>query len=255
MANFEGLWIIGFGLEGGFGGVKLGAPNSAILQTALAGDSFGTAVGGNYTGRFSSTGNGTGVRVIRNANTLRYDSPVMGGFSGSYELGFANKNLADNATTTAGVNILGLRYAAGPLTVAFATGDIKAAGTTAADAKASHTLLSANYNMGAATVYGGITQYKATASGATADQTSSMNFGVKYQVSGTTSVQLSTASRKDKTPGVANAANASLMALGADYALSKRTTAYGRYETMDTTKASDTAGKSNLLAIGIKHTF
>jgi len=250
------------GLEGGFGAVKLGAANSAILATALTGDSFGTAVGGNYSGRFSSTGNGVGVRVIRNSNTIRYDTPVMSGFSGSYELGFANKDAAGTNTTSPGVGVLGLRYAAGPLTVAFATGAVKPVGTVAADTKQSHTLLSANYVMGAATLFAGITSYKATGSGLTADETSSMNFGVRYNVSPVLSVQASMANRKDKravTVAAPSPADASLLALGLNYSLSKRTTAYGRYESTDTNKASTTTGDQNgkgtLLAIGIRHNF
>jgi predicted porin len=249
------------GLEGGFGAIKMGNPNSAILQTAGVGDSFGTAVGGNYSSRFSSTGNGAGVRVIRSANTLRYDTPNFSGFSASYEIGFQNKDAAGTNTTSPGVGILGARYAAGPLTVALAVGTVKPTGATvASDSKQSHTLLSANYKLGAATLYAGFTGYKATASGVTSDETSSMNFGAKYQVSAPLSVQVGIANRKDKTPAFAAAPrNASLMALGADYSLSKRTAAYGRYEALDTNKATgvtgDQNGKGTLLAIGVRHTF
>ena len=254
------------GLEGGFGKVRLGAANSAVLETALAGDAFGTAVGGSYTGRFSRTGQTVGTaangayhqaggRIIRNANSVRYDTPAMGAFSASYELAFANKNAASTSYTTAGANVLGLRYAAGPLTVAFANASTTAVGTVLADAKTTQNLLSANYVMGATTVYGGYTTFKATDNTGTTDNTSSLNFAVKYQVSGAMSVMASMAKRSDKVTRATEAQNGSLIGLGFDYAMSKRTTGFGRYETIDSNKADGANGKSNLLALGIKHTF
>jgi predicted porin len=64
------------------------------------------------------------------------------------------------------------------------------------------------------------------------------------------------AARKDKREATsADPANGSLLALGANYALSKRTTAYGRFESLDTNKADDTNGKGRILAIGVRHAF
>jgi predicted porin len=45
-----------------------------------------------------------------------------------------------------------------------------------------------------------------------------------------------------------------LFGLGADYSLSKRTTAYVRYERADLDK-SDATGKYNQYALGLRHSF
>jgi predicted porin len=43
--------------------------------------------------------------------------------------------------------------------------------------------------------------------------------------------------------------------LGVDYALSKRTTAYARYVTLDTDTNTSNAGKMTTTALGLKHSF
>ena len=241
------------GLSGAsWGGVKLGAANSAILGTiAGVAQPFGTALGGGYSSSFSMVGIGAGTRVIRTPNSARYDSPSFGGFAVSYELAFNNKNAAGTTDVSTGVSVLGATYSAGPLNVAFVTG---AATNGAANNKDSQFALAANYAFGATTVYAGMTEGKSVVAGADNGKSSSLNFAIKH-VMGNVALMANTVSRKDKTTGVVNPADGSLLGLGMDYSLSKRTTAYARYENFDTTKASDAAGKRTAYSAGIRHTF
>jgi predicted porin len=262
------------GLSGAsWGGVKLGAANSAVLGVAAAtAQPFGTALGGGYSSTFSSTGNGAGMRDIRSANSLRYDSPDFSGFSGSYQFAFNNKNAAGTADVTTGVSVLGLNYSAGPLNVGFATGSYKNgagtpvvalvvatpgnAGTAAAAAVGASdttlTHLAANYTFGTTTVYAGMHKGAATVGGVDAGKTSATNFAVKHTM-GAISLMANTVARKDKLNAVA--ADGSLLGLGLDYAMSKRTTTYARYESFDSNKASDATGKRTAMSVGIRHTF
>jgi predicted porin len=165
-------------LEGGFGNVKLGSPNSIGLTSFLSSSPLGTGVGSGYglAGTFSN------VRYNRSA---RYDTPVMNGFSASVLFAPGNDQTATvTAPTTSAstgavtpavpvanfipnarkVTELSLRYANGPLSVSYvniaqgeqtnATGWY-ANGTSTKAKKTSANILDASYNFGSTTVYAG----------------------------------------------------------------------------------------------------
>ncbi len=261
------------GLEGGFGKIRMGSPNSATLEVIGMSNPFGTALGGGYSGSFSRIGSagtlaavGVQNRVIRAEKSLRYDTPNMNGFTASYNLAFANSAATGTATTT-GVQTLGLAYSAGPLNVGFATTTAKNSagaasvaglnallvtntGTLAMGESITYNALSANYTFGATTVYGGWTTNKRSIAG-TEDGTS-INLAAKYQATGALAVS---GNYLKKSDGLAAAATGKLLGLGLDYALSKRTTAYGRYEKLDTNTVLATGGDRSTYSVGVRHTF
>jgi len=254
------------GLAGNFGSVKLGAVDSASLETSGVAQPFGTALGSAYSAGFGRLGNyginqtavaATGIagaRIIRNERVARYDSPVFSGFSGSVEYSFKNGNGAALATTNnTGYAALGLKYGNGPLNVAFAhtkaeSGANVGLGTfTAANSDVSYNFLAANYNFGAFTGYAG---YTTTKSGGAATATDSRSINVAGKVPVGAFDLLANYVKVDDRTG-ANA-DRTLLGLGADYNLSKRTAVYTRYESL---KLVNTSAKQNTLALGIRHAF
>jgi predicted porin len=296
---FNGEQFIGLE-SASLGKVRIGTPNSAILEANGQAQPFGTAVGGGYmnTGvnclgaatvatlgvnQFIGGAEAAG-RVIRYERAVRYDTPVFNGFSASYLYSAQNGNQTDTATkasdNTNGVNELGLKYSNGPLNVNYATTTIEAGNKAASSGPAitgtgtgtptaatyafttataglaagqsvKYTYAAANYKVGNVTVYGGLTTGK-TGGGLTTMDTASKNIAVKYQVNGALALMANVLRVDDK---LAANQDAKLVGAGADYALSKRTTAYYRFEQADSKVADTTAGKYVTQAIGLRHTF
>jgi predicted porin len=140
------IWV---GASGGFGSVKIGAPNSAMLETNGKVQPFGTAMAGGYQSvginRLGAGVSGYGVnqfvgggsangRVVRNEKTLRYDTPVFNGFSASLAYAAKNANkLSNNSTSNSnGYTDFGLNYSNGPLNLAYANTKIEAGAYSAA---------------------------------------------------------------------------------------------------------------------------
>ena len=256
------------GLSGNFGQVKLGRVNSNALDAWGVGSVFGTAIGsgygsaGNIYTRYSATANATAQSAPTRFNgAVRYESPVFNGFSGSVL--YVPKATDTDAQS---VSDIGLRYSNGPLNVmyanqtikqdgsaatSFTTGTAAATGTVALTTGTSNKLniLSANYTIGAATVYGAYWTEKQNT--ATAVDAKSYMLGAKY-VMGATTLMASMGNNNDKT-----AANVDkkIYGLGADYALSKRTALYARYDVRDADSVSAADDKTKRTAIGVRHTF
>ena len=113
------------------GQIRFGTPNLQTLAASGDGNGgFNTAIGSGY--------RVTSFDAVRLQNSLRYDSPVMGGFQASYVLSPKNTsqysssvaatnslglsgNLNNQTNGRDGASELGLVYAQGPLTARFAT--------------------------------------------------------------------------------------------------------------------------------------
>ncbi len=277
-------------LSGNWGTLKAGNNNTAGLTAAASvAQPFGTAIGGGYSGAFArlsragvngggaagataglqaegevlgtgATGT-SGARTVRMNNSLAYATPSFSGFNATLQ--YAAKNADNNvavAGNTAGFVGLGLNYNNGPLNIAYANEQFSVGGVAAptggvavplgANEKVTHNLLAANYTFGPATVYGGWTSSKSSVA-ATADSRS-WNLALKYAVSGALSLMANVVSVDDKLIGNQDRR---LTGLGLDYAMSKRTTAYGRYESGDNDKAAGATGNFNRYQIGVRHTF
>jgi predicted porin len=274
------------GLEGGFGKVLFGRLNTGSLAAWAAGSTFGTALGsgygagGNIYTRYSSAaGNYNNTAPTRFNGAVEYTTPVMSGFSarlmhvpqanksgGGTAVGLVGTSAVDSTDTTsiganrAGVTDISISYSNAPLNVVVARQTIKV-GANAMSALASPTgattgtneltTIGANYNLGFATVRGG---FWTETVGTTVD-TAGYQLGASFPM-GAITLHAGIANSNDKT-----AANVDkkIMGLGADYALSKRSAVYGRYENRDanTNSAADTAanGSTKVMHVGVRHTF
>ena len=296
------------GATGGFGAVKLGIPNSAVGDVNGVAQPLGTAIGSGY----SSSGLGRngvtskygvnsflgseaeGNRVIRHERTVRYDTPVMSGFSASYEWsgGNANRTAANKqGSNTNEWTALGLKYSNGPLNASYASGKAASVGTglaagmstesgvtaaiTAVGASATyttsatmvdsnlianssvtHTFMAANYAISPdLTVYGGITSTKTSGITTLANIEDMSSTNLAVKyVMGQFDLMGNYVTVKDKA-GHTTALDAKLLGLGLNYNLSKRTMTYVRYENIDTSLNDSTAGVKKTTAFGIRHQF
>jgi len=229
-------------LSGGFGRVGFGAINNTALFAHLYSQPFGTAIGSG----FGATSGAAVTQRVRNDNTLQYTSPVIAGglkfnwinrkAQGSSAASTnANYNANLGAQQQASVNSLAAYYNAGPLNVLL-TRDVEDAtgvssvtagtGATALGSRGTFTGLGANYNLGAATVYGGWQNNKAVSgAGATTTDRSTVNLGVKYDM-GVNSFMGAVQRATNSLAGTSS----SLFALGYEYALSKTSAVTARYE-------------------------
>jgi hypothetical protein len=191
-------------IGGGFGTVRLGkiaeANNCAFDPwgcTGVQGLASGTA--------------GTLIGAIGNANSVRYESRTVNGFSGSYQTTMTQRN--EERTT------LNISYAAGPIVAQFlqtngGNGNTFAVGN-ANDVKGQGTSMGAAYNFGVARLMIVNAKTENPAGTVTADNTA---LGLTVPMGATT--LLAGYAKNNKA-----AANADTkFSVGANYALSKRTT-------------------------------
>jgi len=249
------------GLVGGFGQLDFGAINNAQLDAYLTGQPYGTAIGSAFRGIFSSdAASAINASVVRFDNSVRYITPAFSGFSAS--LLQVKKNTAatkSNFSTTfgaydyAGVSEYSLRYNNGPINAiygvtkqdltgvsvsAFTAGTAPAFGTTAtADstvADATLKTLGANYTYGAFKFFLlNQTAKNTLVSGAagTLDRTSNM-YSIAY-TQGQHVVSAGMGTGKNNIASAANTGNSKLTSIGYDYNLSKLSSVYVRYESID----------------------
>lgn len=277
------------GLSGGFGDIKAGNVNSKALDASSASQPFGTAIGSGYSGNFSRLSRGgvngefgayvataastaslsmiegeanasgiaaSGARVVRANRTLAYTSPNFAGFQFGYSTVTKNGNSGAGNSSTIGAEEYAVSYSGNGLNVVAAQYSISSGSATtglSSNETLRHGLLGANYSINnALTIYAGMTTSKNNSIGGaarTADS-ASRNFAVKYNVDPKITLMANMLTIDDK---VSNK-DRSLTGLGADYSLSKRTTAYARYESGDHDKLV-TTGKFTNYSLGVRHTF
>jgi predicted porin len=281
------------GLSGGFGEVRLGRDYTPLFTVAGIADPFGTnGVGSSYNlansvitnnvianaanaGSFataqaaaattvpaSTVATGTvyaDPNAVRANNSVAYYSPSFSGFTvgGMYSFGGENTNLAKKAGTMTSVK---LAYANGPVTVALANQVTKGgvAITAAADSqKITTNFLAGSYDLGVAKLSAG---YKTDKASFYADTFKSTILGVTAPM-GAVTLKASYVARKLASEKVGNQ-----VALGAIYDLSKRTSVYAAYSSLNneagygmnvgSAAASDFTGlTSKGFEAGIKHSF
>ena len=264
------LWV-----SGGFGKVSLGFMNNFANTAATTAQPFGTAMGGGYSSAFgrlvgtgvvgapatvaaataATAGAFAGARDIRANNSIKWDSPSFSGFSAGLLYRSPNSGSGNAAADADGQTQIGLNYNNGPLNLSYANSNIMSNVAGINTGVTTHNLLGANYNFGTVTLYGGWTSSKVKGVLATAADARSWNVALKWQATPSLSVAANVLRSDDKL--VADQ-DRNLNALGLDYAMSKRTTAYARWEGGDNDKSALTgsaAGKFNRTALGLKHTF
>jgi len=260
-------------MSGGFGDLKVGVPNSYGLYSANMSNPFGTALGGGYSDTFgrlgtnanvgisNHIGNATTARIIRNERAVVYETPAFNGAKGIVE--YAAKNGVGTASVTTstttgssyasnnnGFQALGLQYSNGPLNAIVWQGKITAGAVAASGTRAwetagapigkllandsvKYTINAANYTVGPATLYAGMTSTKSsnsTAADGDVEDSKSSNFALKYTM-GQTDLLFNRIQRQSNlatdTVGTPNGSS-SFTGLGLNYNLSKNTMVYGR---------------------------
>jgi predicted porin len=255
-------------LSSSFGEVKAGFFNNIGLEAALTAQPMGTGVGGGYSaafGRLMGVGDTTamnnvlaatgsaGTRLVRTQNAMQYKSPVFSGFQVAVTYHNKNSDAGVAAADATGETLVGASYANGPLNVNFVNAKTTAGSATSvlgAGGSGKHNILGANYTFGPATVYAGWSNSSTDMAGAKVVDNSSWNIALKYAV-GNMTFLANYLRDNDKLVGNADR---KLTGLGFDYAMSKRTAAYVRYETFDN-NTNATGGKNTTTAVGMRHSF
>jgi predicted porin len=214
-------------LSGDFGEVSLGRRLNPAFNTAAAWELTGTA---NYSAVVSQFG--AALNGVRTSDMIMYTSPNFNGFVA--QLGVRLKG--DNGAKSS--NDLSLRYAQGPLSVAFNYNDADNGATTPGSSK--H--LGARYDFGAFKLAGAIVDPAGAAKGFTLG--GSTNLGV---------VSLTLDFARDTK------AKDTDWVLEAKYPLSKRTFAYAAYLSDGKKKTGALGATSaktiNGFGLGIRHNF
>jgi len=278
------IWV---GLDmANVGGIKIGAPNAGLYETALKSQPFGTALGGGY----SSSGvnrllGGTGAtanlgvnqfvggapangRVIRAEKAVRFDTAVSNGFSANYVFAPGNDRSTTAQTNTNEFTNTTVNYSNGPLNVAYSSAEAKAGIANVPSGAASgasavansalnvgssvkYSFLAANYTYGPATLYYGKTSGKTNGLTGGDREFSSNNYAIKYALNGNVDLLANTLKVKDKV----GTADQSLTGLSAIYKLSKRTSTYATILRQDTDTSNNDAGRVNSTLVGLRHQF
>ena len=268
------------GVSGELGTVKLGAANTPSLYAQLSANPFGTKIG-----------SGFGVQNtarVRTNNSIVYNSPSFSGFKVDVALASALKDDANVTKYTAAGSVtdIGLSYANGPLAAGVSvwkTGAYTVAGTAAVAANPEKYILAAEavaplnvtenkqtnlyvtYDLGVAKLGVGYYTEKQDRTGASAADVKAKK-GVATLDSKASNISISVP--MGSVTLMANYMNknvsdkggdldAKVSGVGAKYALSKRTSLYGRYVNESYTKADQVSGNSSVKTtlVGLQHNF
>lgn len=283
-------------LSGNWGALRGGNLNTDALYATIGAQPFGTGIGGGISGSFGrlsrAGSNGTfgaanagtagittegeqiftaglnagaGSRSVRVNNSIQYATPTWSGFSASLQMAKQNDDATVAAAgTTAGFTALGMKYNNGPINVYYVN-EVTKAGTVAApgnaaglgaNEKVTHNILTGNYTVGPATIYAGWTSSKSSGVAVQTADARSWNLALKWAITGALSVGANVLRVDDKLSGSDKDRN--LNALGLDYAMSKRTSAYVRYESGDNDRSNATGngiGGFTRWGAGLRHSF
>jgi predicted porin len=246
------------GLAGNFGEVAVGVVNNKTLAANGTGQPFGTAIASGYGSIIKASAGvaASTASVVRFDNSVRYDTPVVNGFSGSVYYvakqavsnGKANYSTTLGAFSKAGINEYSVNYSNGPVNATYviqqadyngvvtpgavdyntATAGVPTAvAGTALTTKSSLKTLSANYAWNAFT-FGATTQSLKDDASTNAVNTKATLGSVKYTM-GATMLGLTSGSL---TNSVTNS-KSTFLGYGAQYQLSKTTRVYAQFETLN----------------------
>jgi predicted porin len=219
------------GVSGSYGAVTLGSQwtpfdNAVWTSDALEYNGFTPLKGLKAAWNYDL---GNAPNMYGNAvNSFQYATPVMNGFQG---IVLTAPNASGTFSGAKDYTGFGLNYANGPLTINFATQAFSGAGTPTANSN----VLSLQYNMGVATVMGGLVNSDKgsnTAWGADGNAGTDKGYilGVKYPM-GANSVSVGFSGNTNSVAGK----ETTISSWGAQYimALSKPAVAYFGYQSID----------------------
>ncbi len=247
-------------LMGGFGEVRIGRDYTPSFWNTTVYDAFGTnGVGQASTPNLMAlAGVATNTTAVRSSNAVSYFTPNFSGFTAQVMVGFGENQKTSGTAAVKTGDYMGVRgaYAAGPLSVAAAYGKLEGA-TDAADIKTTN--IGASYDLGMVKPF----VFWGEEKNATA-KVGAYEFGLTAPVGpGTVRAAYSKYDVKNSTN------DASKLAVGYVYDLSKRTSVYGTFARVSnkgaqtlsvannglTNTAANAGGKSTGYEAGIKHTF
>ncbi len=269
---------LGGGLSGGFGRFDIGHLAFNTLTTTGTGQPFATAIGSGFGSiyRVNAAGN-----MVRDDNAFRYQTPAFNGFTASlyksYKQTKVGTGVAADTNFSAtlggydklGSQEVGLNYANGPIAASISslTQDSQQVGATALQNKIN--TIGANYTVGAAKLFILNQTHKTSGTGSTgtaAIDTNLTSVSGTYKMGQTTLLAQVGSLKADA--GANTGKSSSITGLGVDYALSKMTNAYIRYESIKddagvVTGASQMAGYTAVgdnvtrtrTALGVKVAF
>lgn len=240
-------------IQGGFGELKLGAPNNPSLGVQAGRTGFSTKVGGGF-GGVSGTGR------VRDSGSMVYSTPTFSGFTAM--LGYTPETSATTLVNS-GAAAVAKVTAKTDLALMYANGPIAAAVSSYAQSGVnSQTNAYVSYDLGVAKVTLGMhtENQKVAAAVATAPafakprgKSSGTNIAIAAPM-GAVTLLANYGTLNDKS---ASNFDRKITAIGANYALSKRTTAYGRFvtETNDNQTGATIAKKVQTTMVGLRHNF
>ena len=245
-------------LIGGFGEVRLGRDYTPSFWNTTVFDPFGTNGLGSFLNLVDGSLGTGAATLVRANNTIGYFLP--GGLGGLY--GQAQISLADNAQTglPVGNNARSVRigYAAGPVNVAFSTGNTTN-GTLNASYK--HSNLAGSFDLG---MLKAMAQWNKVSSNNGRAQKDIL-LGVSVPI-GTNEFRASYVTADGSGPAAADNKDAKQFAIGYVHNMSKRTALYGSFARVANDAGAAytaggggtalTAGKDSTgMEVGVRHTF
>lgn len=265
-------------LEGSFGTIKLGAPNTTGLDTNTASSPLGTGVGSGY----GTAGKAMQQMAVttRYDRAIKYESPVMNGFTGTYQYAPGNDEVAVVDGSTAynyvarsmpnnrQVTEVGFKYSNGPLNAAYVnintaaqtnrTGWYSVANSSATIVTTLNyvatkmNVLGLNYNLGSTTLYYGYNNGDSNGSTTTLTKLVGQRVGLKRNMGNIDLIAQYTAQKAGTT-------QAKVTGIRADFNLSKTAKTYLGYENWDTgsvaTDYSTLVGQRKIISAGIQKSF
>jgi predicted porin len=215
----------------------MGSDSHGTRATALQASSCGVL------GYVNGSGAGQAIaNASRSTNVVRYTAPTMGGLTVQGTYSFAQSGSEGAVGKTSGGNAAHIQgvYAAGPLTVGASMWQAKGEDQTSTVARTGQkaTTLMANYNLGIATI--GLTYDKSALRAGAANaafidtERTITSIPVTVPMGAGTALFTYSKASNTKTAGVTNAnTGATLLSVGYDYALSKRTSLGVSYAKLD----------------------
>ena len=250
------------GLSGNFGSVNLGrnyTPYQSLRGlTNNTVDSNMAVTDGVWSAGSTYKADGTVDKstdyVVRASNSIRFDSNVYSGFSGSVAYGFGeNKNASDNLNNSStDIVSLNVQYANGPLLVGYAHEQVQQKRNVTVPSTTKFNLIAGSYDFGVAKLVGGYNNVKRDAVLGLGAEDKEYQFGVSAPF-GATTVYFGYAQSKNENANGSTFEKRAGFDLAATYALSKRTTAYAGYKTYEIKDVADREVKA--FGVGVKHTF
>lgn len=251
-------WV---GLSGGFGEIQLGKPWTPYDDTrAMANDTFNANFAASW---------GTWLGYEDNPrNTIRYNSPNFGGFSGAVAYSLGEDRAISPTDSASSLVSFSLNYANGPIVVGFAhqAEKVESAVPVYLDApnflsdagltgKTTYNLLNGSYDFGFLKLVGGVNQVKVSPDGLGDIKANEWNLGVDVPVGAGFDIGVGIA-RSTRETGGTDFEEATGLSLGAKYTLSKRTFLYGAYQRVKTEDLLlGTEDKNTMFGLGIQHNF